>query len=330
MSRLRPIGSDTRGDIRRHGFTMTEAVVVVAIFFVLLSIFVPYLLSLRESNRRAVCIQNLSQIFGALQTYARDFNWEFPSVRTDPDSNRAGYTAFTGADSPNPFAADSAVQHNDVTASLWLLVRIGYITDTSVFVCPSSNGKRDLLLGPNGKTIDPKLRGNFRAAENLTYSFASPFSRTRGYRLKPDLLSWDFAVLADQNPGDDAALVDASADPRQSARGNSTNHGRAGQHVIYADSHVKFQTTPYSGPGHMDSSDPKIPFKPGDNIYTARAQRPSTQPTSLPVTVAGYVGRNVGPTGNDDSYLVPTARDAFIAILPAPTTLPSTRPATAP
>src|SRR4051812_34324590 len=116
-----------RGHSRRRAFTAIELLVVIVIVVILLSIFVPYVMKLRETARRTQCRDNLRQIFQALQNYAGANGSFLPRVVHDP--NLAGFTAFTGANDANPFAPNSGVRPNDVTASLWLLVRGGYVID---------------------------------------------------------------------------------------------------------------------------------------------------------------------------------------------------------
>src|SRR4051812_28074440 len=102
---------------RASGFTMMETLVLLGILVVLLGIFIPYLLSIRETNRRVSCQHNLENIFKALTMYARDNAGEYPRVIYDPVNRPDGYTAFTGPDDGNPFSPDSLVRPNDVTAS---------------------------------------------------------------------------------------------------------------------------------------------------------------------------------------------------------------------
>uniref|UniRef100_UPI002586F3E4 hypothetical protein n=1 Tax=Arthrobacter sp. TaxID=1667 RepID=UPI002586F3E4 len=79
------------------------------------------------------------------------------------------------------------------------------------------------------------------------------------------------------------------------ARGNSTNHHQAGQNVLYVTGGVEFQTTPYCG--YLN-----------DNIYTAQAAKPSTQPLQLPADTNGVFDEKIGPARPDDSFLVPAGR----------------------
>lgn len=274
----------------RRGFTLLELMASLAVIAILASIFVPYALSLRESARRTQCANNLMVIRDALLAYARDNNSMFPRVRWDKQGNPNSYTAYTGADDPDPFAEESAVAPNDVTASLWLLMRQGLITDLAVFICPSAGGVPEQITG------DPRSRGNFRSRAGLTYSYSSPFSNADWYRMN-DTQPADFALMADMNPGiagdgDDVTGVRHDDKPRRLMRGNSNNHAKVGQNVLYASGHVQFQTTPYCG-------------NKRDNIYTVLARRPHWS-LGVPPAAPGYFGRDVGASWMGDSYLVPS------------------------
>lgn len=310
------------GQLRRRAeqtaFTLMETLVLIGIFVILLSIFIPYIESIRENSRRRSCENNLNLIRDALQNYARDNDGYAPRVRSDPDTR--GYTAFTGADAGNPQYPNSVVQPNDVSASLWLLVRGGYIPNPRTFICPSSDNVADSLTDAAGNPVDPKMRGNFRSRNNLSYSYASPFSNVAGYSLKPDRVSWDFAVVADLNPGTPAAGQPFDAPVAELSKANSPNHNFAGQNVLYGFNYVSFQRTPYSGVGF------KTP--PGDNIYTARTFA-ATQPSSQPASVIGFVGPANSPSSGDDSFLVPAATDVFPVIATPATTRAATTSTTA-
>jgi prepilin-type N-terminal cleavage/methylation domain-containing protein/prepilin-type processing-associated H-X9-DG protein len=316
--------------VRRRGFTLLELMVAIGIGLILLSIFVPYALSWRESNRRTRCADNLRQLQSALWSYAAErgrisaAESHFPRTRYDAERMPDGYTAYTGSDDANPFADNSGVKPNDVTASLWLLVREGYVPDPVVFVCPSSTDSRDLLSDAQGRPVEPKRRGNFRLPENLSYGYASPFGSAPEYKLT-DTLPGGFALMADKSPGVDAgaiASVRPSDPPAVRARGNSLNHGQAGQNVLYADGSVRWMTHPFVGIG-WSSGTPTD----GDNIYTALAPRP-LEPGTLPaINGTGVWGREIGPAWSHDSYIVPTERERAAPREPA--TAPARVPATA-
>jgi prepilin-type processing-associated H-X9-DG protein len=289
----------------RAGFSLVELLVLLAILVILLSIFVPFLLRAGESDRRIRCTDNLRVIQQALKTYATANGNNLPRVTHEPSRSPAGYVAYTGADSPDPFARGSNVRANDVTASLWLLVR-GGMAPAGRFVCPSSAAAADPMRS-GGRDVKPQERSNFTGAAHLSYSYASPFSAATGYRLNTDLLKFDFAVLGDKNPGtgggDAANGPGHDAKPFEVARANSNNHGRAGQNVLYADGHVQFQPTPYAGVGEGAVR---------DNVYTAVSTTPLPEGTEPPpnlIAGKGYVARDIGPAWAGDSFLVPTDDD---------------------
>jgi prepilin-type processing-associated H-X9-DG protein len=306
------------------GFTLVELLVLVGLLIILLSIFIPYLLSLQESSRRTRCQQNLMRLRDALSQYAADNNQVYPRVVYDVAGNPNGYVAFTGPDAADPFAAQvpspatqtaepaepatrpatrpatvpaGGVAPNDVTASLWLLVRLD-LARPEDFVCPSGRARPDALAGPGGREVAATARGNFRSPRHMGYSYSSPFSSASGYRMSADFLPGQFVIMADINPGrlrpDDAAdSPPADAAPGELARANSNNHDSAGQNALYADGHVEFQATVYCG-------------VEGDNIYTALARGPLEPGNNPPANGRGVGGTDVAPAWNGDSYLVPT------------------------
>lgn len=272
----------------RTAFSLVELLVAIGILFVLLSIFIPYAMSRREANRRIACADNLRQISIALQNYSRDNGGAFPRVIYDAVNKPNGYVAFTGADSDSAFTPDSKVQPNDVTACLWLLVRGKYALP-NVFICPSTDDVQDPITSIAGQAVPVNSRGNFRKMFNLSYSFASPYTSVPGYRVNDDL-PWAFALLADRNPGIIAPPV--KSPPLELAKGNSLNHGRAGQNVLHPGGFVSFERTPYCGSG-------------GDNIYTALRDTPLEPGNSPPADGQGVIGNHYGAAWNSDSYLVP-------------------------
>lgn len=290
---------------RRAAFTLVELLVSVGIVILLFSMFIPYLSTMREQDRRVRCANHLRDIQAALQAYAQVNDKQLPRVIHEPSKGPSGYVAYTGAEALDPFAHGSKVRPNDVTASLWLLVRGGYFRElkpqTKRFVCPSAAQWPDPLVA-DGEPVDPQMRGNFSGRDHLSYSYASPFAVTPSYRLNTDWLKGDFAVMADRSPGvlgsgDNVMAPAFDAAPFELAQANSNNHGKAGQNVLYADGHVSFKTTPYCGVGQGSRR---------DNIYTALQPEPLPEGSSPPVEGTGYYGRDIGPSWAGDSYLIPT------------------------
>lgn len=321
--------------LRRRGFTLVELLVLACVVGVLLTVFVPYVLKIRETSRRAQCHNNLRKIGFALNAYARDHGHPnpYPQSRTSAALN-GGYVAYSGADDPG------GVLHNDVTASLWLLVTHGPANDRAyepfrptpaTFICPSAGDSADPMRTAIGQPVTDirRQRGNFRSGHNLSYSYCSPFSANREFKLV-DWLHARFAVMADKNPGvsgagDNVTGPQAHSPPLAMRQANSNNHGKAGQNVLYADGHVEWRTNPYCGVWE-------------DNIYTAKSTGPLDN-SDRTTNVVGCFGTAYGPSKWDDSYLVPSddqnTKAEFVRLMPAatlqaPATSPATTPATQP
>jgi hypothetical protein len=276
--------------------------VLVLILLLLLSIFIPFIRKTRETEHRVRCQSNLRALGAAFQKYAKANASAFPRVVHDVENHPGGYFAYTGPYAPNPFGGDGRVSANDVTASLWLLVRGGYASP-ALFICPSSSDSADPLTDPSGKDVAPNDRSNFKRAHNLSYSYASPFSASAGYKFNEYLPS-DFVLMADKNPGkswgSDVTGPAFDAPLLELAKANSRNHGRAGQSMLYADMHVEFRQSPYSGFGYYASG------AAGDNVYTVLSATPLPDQSTPDVKVKGLVGPEYGPAWKADSYLVPT------------------------
>ena len=297
--------------LRIRAFTLIELLAVLLIIGLLLAAtFVPYALSLRETVPIEFAARaNLNRIWSA--DALNHYGTIYPRTRFDPTAGNR-WTAFTGADSPDPFAASSDVQSNDVSASMWLLIRAEF-AKPSDFVCPSSDGTPDPLLDAAGRPTQAKQRGNFRSSANLTYSIASPFSAVPEYALT-DTLPSNFVLVADQAPS--AASLSRGAIPPFDAPAttlaaiNSVNHRRGGQNVLYASGTVEFESSPYCGVGRTRVKLPNdrwVDKLDGDNIYTALAPSPLIN-TSPSHESPGFAGTNVGPAWSHDTYLVPGAQ----------------------
>lgn len=258
--------------LHRRAFTLVEILVVIGIIGLLLGFLLPSLEKARHKAYIDACASNLRQIGQAIAMYANENHGNYPRTRyvagTPP-------TAGTAAMNSDPLG----VLANDMTAPLWLLARVERLP-TKLFVCPYN----DVNEFTEDKAA-PLSQSNFTDyRKNLGYSYANPYPdpavATGGYKLT-NRLPAQFAVMADLNPGVSTArkadpfLPVPSSSTADMRYGNSDNHEREGQNVLYADGHVEYQLTPFAG---LD----------GDNVYTAQAAVKPTLMTS-PVSAGDSV-----------------------------------------
>ena len=314
----------------RKGFTLVELLVVIGIIALLISILLPSLNRAREAANKIKCGSNMRQIGQSMRQYAIDDvrSGAYPRTRYTPDTyanmfsvvgtaevadQRAGGSpANAGNVLADPFSGAKTGQTNyqpnvnDVSAAMYHLLRQSDMT-ADIFVCPSSTAEAVSYAGGKGKTayvnwLDP--------VKNVSYSFQNMYasSGTTGFKWT-DSLNSTFAIAADMNPGvntgrtqDNVEDISTQSSNRDIKLGNSNNHSKEGQNVLFADGSVRFVNTPFEGPQK-------------DNIFTHQLQPAAgavpnpSQSGVLGKGDAGGVGalKQFGtPANGNDSYLVPT------------------------
>jgi len=237
-------------------------------------------------------------------------------------------TAFSGARGYDPFGGNapagdttnlnsdeySRPYENDVTAAFFLLLKTATVNSGS-FVCPSASGYYPDAYEPrrirnhpgrpdhNKPDGNPAWRSNFTKKNNLSYSITIPYpSQTWnsglsamevGYvydaRMKPVM-----ALAADINPGDSGSPALSTLtlnSPSEAMRqGNSRNHGRDGQNVLYVTGDVQWWKTPFAGGN-------------GDNVYTRSAGARAPAADQASDTTAPFGGNP--PSNALDNILLP-------------------------
>lgn len=264
---------------RHRAFTIIELLVVLAIITILLGILLPAVERVRHRGYISACAANLHSIGQAMTMYANQNRGNYPRAVYDPAlAATNGWTAGTDNALPDQFSPPGPHTPNDVTASLWLLMRVQKLP-SKVFVCAYGDVNEF-----EADSADPLSHANFtNYRKNLGYSFANMYPSDaavqKGYKWTSKVGA-DFALAADINPGIKPPRYDVTAVQPNSPssvvkKGNSGNHEQEGQNVLYGDGHVTYQPTPLCGVA-------------GDNIYTNHNNRVDQSPVD-----------------KDDSLLVP-------------------------
>ena len=192
---------------------------------------------------------------------------------------------------------------NDISAAMYHLMRQSDLTP-EVFLCPSSNAEPVQFAQGRGKSAFINFA---QPVLNNSYSFFNMYCDVeafgRGFKWT-DSLSSTYAVASDMNPGrtvnpnsgtttDSVTAVSTNSSNKEMRLGNSNNHNKEGQNVLFADGSVRFVTTPFEGPQR-------------DNIFTfqdrlllnAAGGVRIDQPGKLFIEDASGDG---SATGNDDA-----------------------------
>ena len=167
-------------------------------------------------------------------------------------------TGNSAADSFKPVdGTDYMANPNDLSAAMWHLLRESDLVP-EVFLCPSSSATAVQLGAGAGK----ESYVNFaNPIENCSYSFHNMYygagAVTRG-AIWTDSLGSTFPMASDMNPGvteigggefrDNVAVVTTDSSSKQMKLGNSNNHNKEGQSVLFGGRQRPLRDDPLRGP----------------------------------------------------------------------------------
>lgn len=266
-------------------------------------------LRMREHSKRILCSANLKNIAHAITVYRNDFEGNFPKQESTE------YQVEWAQNTPDWQNPDTDWNQGVVSigASLYLLVRNADIP-TSAFVCPDN--VQTPYDGTNSNNLELTELRDFGNANHfphtgpvncVSYAYHSPLGRYSTNKLA----SPGFAVMADQNPWYDSKLLRYSGglgnwldyvriifpyweyETQEWAINiaNSYPHDRAGQNVLFADSHINFEKTSDVG---IDQ----------DNIYTPQDYPSSNSTDNIRAIRRGATPGSRSLRSSKDSFLL--------------------------
>ena len=212
---------------RRHGFTLVEMLIVIAVVGILAAILFPVFARVRENGRKTACMSNMKQLGLAFQQYSFDNGRKYPKAgnfqawadgghwvkgnRNYANSEHGLAKDQNGNFEWNKTASDGTPGTVDVEGG----ALYNYVKTAASFVCPSTENARDKRLG---------------------YSMNCALANVSDVRIR--------------NPGDMVLLVDEgkslndgyfwAVDTSADAQDLLTKAHNGGGNLLFADYHVKF------------------------------------------------------------------------------------------
>lgn len=235
---------------------LRDVVAVAAMLVLAIGLGVPGLLHMRERSDRLGCSNHLRQLGVGVQQYALTFGSALP------------FAGWAGSDCSWQPSDDPGVQTVPNRRHIYPLLRLAYVADPRLFVCPAQN---DVPM-PRDEVL---RHDDFIEGRNVSYAYQNMAGVRPSTNDDPQLV-----ILGDDNPlfADGMPLFDARRLPwSDRATSNSHAHDGAGQNVLTLAGQVKWLTTPLGG---VD----------GDNIWILR-------------DTLEYTGRE-GPAASTDSHLL--------------------------
>lgn len=131
-----------------HAFSLTELLVVMAIIAVLATFVAPAVQRAQENGHKAKCLGNMRALSAGLLQYTADNNNVFPGWGWA--YNNPSYARPPDRSTPPAPLKPREAGRGDVRCGL--LMRGGYVTSESVFLCPAKRDTKALGYTPWGYT----------------------------------------------------------------------------------------------------------------------------------------------------------------------------------
>jgi len=237
--------------------------IIIPIFALIFSLWIILFPRTRSTAFRMVCGTKLSGIGKAMLIYANDYDDEFPHAGGRSNTTWGTRVKWNAPTRHEAYGLDSDSTGGNITvsSSLYLLVKYAEVEPKS-FVCEKDK-KVNEFEPAKYKVRDRELIDLWDFGpepwKHCSYSYHMPYGK---YALTisnhPGM-----AVAADRNPWmpslgwkvKDISKFNPDGDRDAIKAGNSFPHKNEGQNVLFIDSHVEFENTPFCG---VDE----------DNIYT--------------------------------------------------------------
>jgi len=317
--------------MKKKGFTLIELLVVIAIIALLMGILLPALAMVKKMAYRALCGTNLSGLYKALTTYAESYKDDYPKAGGKTALSPVVYWQQTvnwaapsedAAFMTNP-SNPRGLRRASIGASLYLLIKYVDVGPRS-FICRGDSAAvifnlYDYSGDPDFANLGENMRNawdfgtrtantnGIPPAPHYSYCYQIPYgpAATAYYAPNPSRQP-DLAIMADRspymtiNPDPQALLYSYNPDDPGNEEveqwGNSENHAREGQNVLFNNGGVIFSKVPYCGINN-------------DNIYTRDTIPGLQQLGSLPTGTRCYNPSSdplagFFPQNGDDSLLV--------------------------
>lgn len=225
---------------RAAGLTLVEALVLLLAFVALVAVMIvlPRLGGSRGAPTLA-CGSRLHSAYRAMETYASSYNGRFPIAgRATPGGAAVG---FREGDRVDPATAQL---DDNVTASLWVMVRDGYL-DPLAYLCPAApQGVEDRLRNVNDQPVDLAATRDFADWRSLSYSPINMYHDEVGERWTNRAGRY-VVLMGDDNASDHPERATADVDHAGQHPANSPNHGWKGQNFLFGDGTVRWHETPF-------------------------------------------------------------------------------------